>query len=197
MLAYLAAHWVAILTAAVAIASEIMPFLPTKANGIVQAGINVGKWVLSKKAPALKSVAMLPLVFVALFVSGCATSGLPAGATFQQKLTADEMVLGAIKNDIQNQCPKMAPVAGLVAKALAVAMNPTDVVSDIVEALAAVPELKQDYDAVSCAIKVVLADYKKYFKAAPTPKTAQRIQVLERALVMLGAPAGDTCVASR
>lgn len=137
------------------------------------------------------------VVVLALILSGCATSGLPANATFQQKLTADEMVLGAIKNDIASQCPKMAPVAGLVSKALAVAMNPYDVLNDVMEALAAFPDLKQDYDAISCAVKTVLADYHKYFKAAPTAKTAQQIETLEKVLVLLDAPAGDMCVASR
>ena len=133
---------------------------------------------------------------------GCATTGMPAGATFQQKLTADEMVLGAVKNDIATQCPKMAPVASLVAKALAIAMNPYDVLNDVTEALAAIPELKQDYDSIACAIKVVLADYKKYFQAAPAASPAAKsaavkIDALERALVMMNAPKGDTCVASR
>lgn len=141
------------------------------------------------------------LLVVALF-SGCATTGMPANATFTQKLTADEMVLGAVKNDIAGQCPKMAPVAGLISKALAVATNPTDVINDISEAVSAVPDLVQDYDSISCAIKVVLADYKKYFKAAPAASpaakaAAARITVLERALVMLNAPASDTCMASR
>lgn len=141
------------------------------------------------------------LLVVALF-SGCATTGMPANATFQQKLTADEMVIGAVKNDIAGQCPKMAPVAGLISKALAVATNPTDVINDISEAVSAVPDLVQDYDSISCAIKVVLADYKKYFKTAPAASSAAKsvaakITVLERALVMLNAPASDTCMASR
>jgi hypothetical protein len=138
---------------------------------------------------------ILPLV-----LTGCATLGMKSDATIIQKIEADAAVLNQMKQDIKDKCPKMAPIAGLVAKAIAVAANYADVLNDIEEAISAVPDLKQDYDAISCAIKTVLEDYKKFFKAAPSPQAAAKIVALEQALVELGNPSADAgvlCAGSR
>lgn len=132
----------------------------------------------------------------AIILSGCATVGMKSDATVIDKVKADAAVLTQMRQDIKDKCPKMAPVADLVAKAVAVALDYTDVLQDIEEAAAALPDLKQDYDAVSCAIKVVLEDYKRYFKAAPSATVAAKIAILERSLVELGnvdAEAGVLC----
>lgn len=123
---------------------------------------------------------------LAISLAGCATAGMAPGATLGQKLGADAAAIQKIAQDIRDKCPKMAPIAGLISKALAIAATPADVVSDVLEAVSAIPDLKQDYDAVSCAVKTALDDYKAIFKRAPSPQVAAKVAQLERALVDLG-----------
>lgn len=49
MEAWLIANWPVVLSVAILIVSELMPFLPTKANGIAQVFVNIGKKLLAKK----------------------------------------------------------------------------------------------------------------------------------------------------
>lgn len=51
LVAFVAAHWLAVALAAYAIVSDVMPFLPTKANGIAQAVLNSIKWLVSTFKP--------------------------------------------------------------------------------------------------------------------------------------------------
>lgn len=135
------------------------------------------------------------IVLVCLVLTGCAVTGLPKDATVAQKMQADVDALKSVAADIKTQCPKLAPVAGLISKAIAVAANPLDVLSDVMNAMAAYPDLKQDYDAISCAVKVVLADFKKM---KPSPAVSAKIATLEQLIVMLDEPgATDLMCASR
>lgn len=197
MTAYLAAHWVAILTAAIAIASEIMPFLPTRANGIVQAGINIGKWALSKKAPPLKSVALLPLLFVAVLASGCATVSTPANATVGQKFEADAVAVAAIANDVKTKCgPEFAGLGPVILSALQIAASPQDVLSDIMAVVQAAPTLYKDGQAVACAISTVVNDLKA-LKPKPGTTAFLMLDMAQQVQAMADSAPADMCVASR
>lgn len=133
-----------------------------------------------------------------LSLAGCATVGMKSDATFMDKVHADAAVLNQMQQDIKDKCPKMAPIANLIARAVAVAADYADVLNDIEQAVAAIPDLKQDYDAVACAVKTVLDDYKRFFKAAPSAATAAKVTMLERTLVELGYPdAGAVLCAAR
>lgn len=48
---WLLAHWPMLLAMLIALMSEVLPFLPTKANGIVQAILNVLKALPAPKPP--------------------------------------------------------------------------------------------------------------------------------------------------
>lgn len=57
---WLSLHWDLALTIGLLALSEIMPALPTKANGIISALINIGKLVLGAKGKPVPVLKVLP-----------------------------------------------------------------------------------------------------------------------------------------
>lgn len=141
------------------------------------------------------SFLFLILVLAGIFMSGCATSFTKPGSTFGQKTQDDITAIKQVAADVTAQCPKLAPIANLVAAAVSVAQDPYDLINDITQALRGYEDLRQDYSAISCAVKVVLEDYKKL---KPTSATAAKTAMLEHVLQILdeGPSVGDMQCAS-
>jgi hypothetical protein len=147
-------------------------------------------WVLTlpgfasraKDAPA-PDLKLVPLLVAGLLtLTGCPLATTPASATLGQKVEADVSAIKQVAADVKAQCPKLAPLSNLIADAVSVANDPYDLLNDIMTAVREYPQLKQDYDAIKCAVRVVLDDYKAM---KPTAKTAHAVTVLEDALVLL------------
>lgn len=131
--------------------------------------INVGP---GPGAAALLLLMMLPLV------SGCPIAGMPPNATFAQKLQADIKAVDKIATDVKAQCgakfSSFSPTLATFVNGLA---NYTNPMSDIAAAAALVPELKDDYDALACVLRVVEADI-KVLKAPAAQAHAKRLRAL-------------------
>jgi len=105
--------------------------------------------------------------------AGCATTSLPANATVAQKMQADVGALKQIGSDVQTKCgPLVAPLAPLIASALAVAADPYNALADVMAALGAIPALAQDYKAATCVVTTIRDDIHALFGPAPTPAPA-------------------------
>lgn len=133
----------------------------------------------------MKSLFKVTSLVLCLALSGCAVTGLPANATVAQKMQADVDALKSVAADIKAQCPKLAPVAGLISKAIAVASDPYNVLQDVLSAMSAYSDLKQDYAAIKCAVDVVLSDLKKL---KPSATVSAQIETLQNLLVILDTP---------
>jgi len=134
---------------------------------------------------------------LALSLSGCATSGTPAGATTAQKLQSDVQALHQIASDVQTKCgPQFAPLAPLIASALAVAADPYNALADIMAAVSAIPALAQDYKALACVVATIRDDIEALKPKAGTT-AAMQIDMANQVLVLLASPPADMCVASR
>lgn len=142
---------------------------------------------------------MKKLVALVLLVAfaGCATVSTPPNATTIQKLVADEAVVQQIINDVKEKCvPQFASLVPTVLAALAIAANPTDVLSDIMSVVKAAPDLYKDGQGVACVIQVVVDDIKA---AKPKPGTQAflQLEMAQQVLLALGPDATASCVASR
>lgn len=104
---------------------------------------------------------------------GCATTGMPANATVAQKMQADAGALKQIATDVQTKCgPQFAPLAPLIASALAVAADPYNALADIMAAISAIPALAQDYKGAACVVGTIRDDVHAFFGPAPTATPA-------------------------
>jgi hypothetical protein len=125
-------------------------------------------------------IARMSIWFAAILVAGgvfagCATTSLPANATVAQKMQADAAALKQIATDVQTKCgPQFAPVAPLIASALAVAADPYSALADIMAALGAIPALAQDYKAATCVVTTIRDDIHALFGTAPAPASAPK-----------------------
>lgn len=125
-------------------------------------------------------IVRMSIWFAAILVAGgvfmgCATTGMSANATIAQKMQADALVMNKIKTDVEAACGgQWAPLAPLVASALAVASDPYNAVNDVMAALGAIPALVQDYKAATCVVKTIRDDIHTFFGPAPaaTPAAA-------------------------
>lgn len=125
----------------------------------------------SGKVDALLLVALGLLVVGAIaFMSGCATSATPKGATLAQKVKDDGAAAQQIALDVEQKCgSKFKSLAPVLADMLAVAKDPTNVIGDIIAAIDAYAPLQADAAATMCVLKTVVAD----IKALQPAKTAQ------------------------
>lgn len=136
-------------------------------------------------------VTRFALWFAAILVAGgvfmgCATTGLPANATFSQKIHADAAVMGKIANDVKTACgPQFAPTAPIVVAILSVAADPYNALNDVMQAIGVIPLLAQDVKAAQCVVKTVRDDIHAFFSPAPAavPASAPSAE-LQRAAEM-------------
>lgn len=140
---------------------------------------------------------LIAVVLAALSLAGCATVSTPSNATTIQKIVADEAVVQQIINDVKTKClPEFAPLVPTVLAALAIAANPTDVLSDIMSVVKAAPDLYKDGQGVACVIKAVVDDLKAAKPKAGTQAFYQ-LEMAQQVLLALGPDATASCVASR
>lgn len=111
----------------------------------------------------------------AIAASGCATVATPPNATLAQKLQADEALVLKIVADVGTKCgPKFASFGKTVSGIVAIASTPADVLSDVMEAAALIPDLANDYQALTCVISTTGAD----LKAAKPKQAAMLLQMV-------------------
>lgn len=184
------------------IISEILPFLPGKANGIAQGTILLlgkGKALADARTkqsgfarlPALLFVAAVGLAIVAL--AGCATIATPPGATLAQKLKDDQAAAEKIAADVATACgPQFKSLTPVFADILSVAADPTNVLADVLAAANAYPILASDAKATICVVTVIVKDLKalKPAKAALLDHLLDQFEV-QQSVAELSMP--DAC----
>lgn len=113
------------------------------------------------------------ITLILLAASGCATTGLPANATFAQKIQADAAVMGKIANDVKTACgPQFGPVAPIVVAILSVAADPYNALNDVMQAIGVIPLLAQDVKGAQCVVTTIRDDIHSFFGPAPAPAAA-------------------------
>lgn len=143
-----------------------------------------------KPAPAFLAFSL------GLLVSGCITTATKPGATLGQKVLDDQAAVKQIVADIKTQCgPQFVSLAPVLASLDTVAADPTNVVTDFMAALAGIPPLVKDAQALACVFKVAENDFRRLF-----PKKAAQLERqlydLEQSVAELAIPAACDLLAS-
>lgn len=172
-----------------------LPSLAATLNGKTWMGMTISipfiTWTVRdpNAQPVDVAKALIPFAIgftFAVALSGCATSGTPANATLAQKLQADAAALQTIAKDVKTKCgPQFAPLAPLIASALAVAADPTNVVADIMTAVSMIPAVAQDVKGVTCVVTTIRDDFNA-LKPKPGTTAARVVMIADLALYEIG-----------